>query len=303
MIKVKTLDNYPIEIPSSLKCYDIIKMIDAGGFSAVFKVRQQISQKIFAAKILSKRNIEMRGLTEMVSNEISTLRSIRHPNIIKLFDVFEMSNELIVMIEEYCPNGTLLEFINKKRFKTEKEKKQMMKSVIQAVAYLHEKKIAHCDIKGENFLLDENFNVKLCDFGFAKNFNKKFNEKKQGTKIYAAPELFKRGKVDFFKSDIWSLGVTLFAIDKKMLPYDDITDVFDDDFNIVLKNKSLEKIIKNCLQLNPCQRPNANDLLKEEYFLLTENENNDDIIKKNQNIILTIVNNNDTKLLSGEIIK
>ena len=130
-----------------------------------------------------------------------------------------------VIIEEYCSQGNLLDYILKIGFREEKEKKRIMRNFIETIAYLHSKRIAHCDIKLENILLDEEFNIKINGFGLLKNFNKRINENRNSTSIYASPELKKDGNVDFFKSDIWSIGITLYAMETKTFPYKNKTDL------------------------------------------------------------------------------
>lgn len=83
---------------------------------------------------------------------------------------------------------------------------------------------------------------------------------------YVAPELLKSGKVDFFKSDIWSLAVTLFAMEEKCYPYALKEKQFPDNFIIDMENDELKSIFTKCFQMNPQNRPSASDILKEQYF-------------------------------------
>ena len=299
----KNNDDHIFEIPSKLKCYDVIEKIGEGGYSVVFKVQQTISKKYFAAKIMSKKEIVNRKKEYIISNEINILRSIKHPNIIRLFDVFEVKNQnqedLIIMIEELCSNGSLLDYVNNKGFKNNTEKKRMMKNIIEVIAYLHGKNIAHCDIKVDNILLDENFNIKLGDFGFSKNFNKNANNRINGTLTYAAPELFTQKNIDFFKSDIWALGVTLYALEESHLPYEDFHCILKPDFIPIMRNRQFMNIIQNCFKFIPRQRPNINDLLNNEYFSIIENDN---MNKNKVENVSTIINKNNIETDSQDAI-
>ena len=182
MFLSKTANDYNIVIPSSFNGYDIQKEISKGCFSVVFKVYQKSSNNYFAAKVISKKNIITKHDIRMVSNEINIFHLINHPNIVKLYDAFEIKNrgkeEFIVLIEEYCSNGTLLDFVINQNFKDENEKKKMMKELVSGINYLHKIGIAHCDIKLENILLDENNSIKISDFGLSKNIKGEHNEKK-----------------------------------------------------------------------------------------------------------------------------
>lgn len=204
----------------------------------------------------------------MVKNEIEILRLVRHPNIVKCYDFFEMTNdegeELIVIIEEYCSRGTLLQLVNK-GILNEENKREIMFSLTKVVAHIHEKGVAHCDIKLENVLIDENFNLKLSDFGLSKNMNKNYSETRCGTKEYAAPEMYNRGKIDFFKTDIYSLAVAFYLIEVKAFPYPDVKKL-KRSFEVFFKNKKLRNILNKCFQILPGNRPSAKELLMDEYF-------------------------------------
>ena len=270
MYLVQTQDGEKMEIPSKLKCYEIIEEINKGCSSVVFKVQQIYSKKIFAAKVISTEIMQMKNQTSDVENEIKILRSLNHPNIIKIYDIFQMKNdkndEFKVIIEEYCSNGNMFEYILNNKLKSEYEKKKIMKNIIDAISYIHKKGIAHCDIKLENILFDDKFNVKLCDFGFAKDLNKEYDKRKCGSPEYASPELFSSGEVDFIKSDIWSLGITLFAIETRCFPYENISEVYDVGLYVTISNQKLSEIFNSCFDLDPKKRIKASDILDNEYF-------------------------------------
>ena len=120
---------------------------------------------------------------------------------------------MMIIIFEYCSRGNLFDYINNQNFKTENEKKKIMRGIIQAISYLHEKGIPHCNIKMENIWLDDNLNIKLCNFGLPKVSNK------MKSSIYASPEMKRDANVDFFKSDIWSVAITLYAMETTKFPY------------------------------------------------------------------------------------
>lgn len=281
MFCVETMEHYEINIPEFLKCYKVLQFIGKGGYAVVFQVQQIISQKIFAAKVHSKKNIKDTDQLQMVQNEVSILRLLRHPNIIRCYDVFEMKNdegeELIIIIEDFCPNGTLLKLINR-GIGGEIRRKKIMITLIEVLVYLNEKGIAHCDIKPENILLDENFDMKLIDFGFSKNMNKKYSNDKCGSEEYMAPEMCNQRKANFFKSDIWSLAVLFYVMEERRFPYTDVRDL-SYGFEVSMKNEKLKNMLNKCFQILPNFRPSAKELLKDEYFAV-ENDGKERIKKE-----------------------
>lgn len=276
MFSARTCSGYELKLPYSFNGYEVLENISQGSFSTVIKVQDEFSKRFFAAKIFSTKELEDQNQRKLISNEVEILRSLSHPNIVKFYEMFKIFNddneEFIVIIEEYCPKGCLLDYMNNFGFKNDMEKKKVQVGLVNAIKYLHEQGIAHCDIKPENVLLDINCNPKLCDFGFSKNFNKTFDEIKCGSIDYAAPELFKDGSVDFFKSDIWSLGITLFAMSEMRFPFNDVRDVINGRLSIRTNDEKLEKIVKKCTKLNPKKRPNAEEILNDEYFSLSKEE-------------------------------
>lgn len=270
MFSVETISGYQICIPSNLKCYDVIEKITKCSNNVVLKVKQHFSNKIYAAKVIPTIILQREDSMQSVDNEVGILRSCRHENIIKCFDSFEMKNNknqnMKIIIFEYCSQGNLFDYINNQHFKN--EKKKMMRSIIEAIAYLHEKGIPHCNIKMENIWLDDNLNIKLCNFGLPKVSNK------MKSSIYASPEMKRDANVDFFKSDIWSVAITLYAMETTKFPYKNKADAMANRLDITLENEVLKGIIIRCLQRNPNDRPRANDLLNEDYFSSSKNAEN-----------------------------
>ena len=149
----------------------------------------------------------------------------------------------------------------------------MLRGILEAIKYLHQRGIAHGDIKPENILLDSDFNPKLSDFGYCKTNIIAGDESKSGTLYYAAPELFIRGQFNTLKTDIWSIGILLYIVSEGSFPFINgnqkftimqITSGklnFKPDISDILIN-----VIKRCTQLNPENRPTIEELIEDEYF-------------------------------------
>lgn len=157
-------------------------------------------------------------------NEISMLKSIDHPNVLKYYECY-VDDHNYYIVTEYCPGGELLSFIVKERGINDWQAAYIMKQVLSAVAYCHNRGIVHRDLKVENVLVKDSsastgndeygsrkrINVKLIDFGIScrirphQRLNKFF-----GTPYYMAPEVIKRDYNE--KCDLWAAGVIIYII-------------------------------------------------------------------------------------------
>lgn len=278
--EAKTDDGYLICIPESFHGYKFIKILGSGGTSVVCLVKDEISNQLYSAKIIPKGYIKEKMLLHQIKTEISVMKMADHPNIVKFHEHFKIKNEYgesyIVIIMEYCENGDLYTFLEEKRFKNELQKKRIINQFLDAIKYLHKKGIAHGDIKPENILLDSEYNAKLTDFGFAKTNEIAGDDEKNGTLFYAAPELFVRGKYNTFKTDIWSIGITLYCINQNNFPYIKGNQLFIVDqitsqsFHFA-KNvpSSLKKVFERCTS-NADDRPSIEELMNDDFFCFND---------------------------------
>ena len=149
--------------------------------------------------------------------EVNLMIKLDHPNIIKLYEVYE-NDKNIYLIMELCTGGELFDRIventeNGVQF-TEKQAANLFKQMMSAINYCHKNGIVHRDLKPENLLYlnkDKNSPIKVIDFGMSKRFDSKhFMSEKVGTAYYISPEVL-NGKYDE-KCDIWSAGVILYII-------------------------------------------------------------------------------------------
>ncbi|TKY88549.1 hypothetical protein EX895_002538 [Sporisorium graminicola] len=159
-----------------------------------------------------------------VEREIQVLKDVRHPNIVRLYEVIE-SDRYIGIVLEYASGGELFDHILAHKYLKEEHACRLFAQLISGVSYLHQKKIVHRDLKLENLLLDRNRNVIITDFGFANNFEDKRDDLMAtscGSPCYAAPELVVQdGLYAGSAVDVWSCGVILYAMLAGYLPFDD----------------------------------------------------------------------------------
>ena len=118
------------------------------------------------------------------------MKTLDHPNIVKLFQVIE-TEKTLYLVMEYASGGEVFDYLVLHGRMKEKEARAKFRQIVSAVQYCHQKKIIHRDLKAENLLLDSEMNIKIADFGFSNEFlpgNKL--DTFCGSPPYAAPELF-----------------------------------------------------------------------------------------------------------------
>ncbi|CAD8079067.1 unnamed protein product [Paramecium sonneborni] len=159
-------------------------------------------------KQIKKDSLIFEDQQRMLS-ELNILKSLDHPNIVRVFESFQEDDQYIIATE-YLPGGELFERIKKLQCFSEKMAADYIKQILQAVSYCHEKQIVHRDLKPENILLSgSGEEIKVIDFGTSRYFTINNNmNKRLGTPYYIAPEVLD-GKYNE-KVDIWSCGVILY---------------------------------------------------------------------------------------------
>lgn len=130
------------------------------------------------------------------------------------------------MVTEFLSGGSLFDALHKQGKKFNEEQIfYMLKDIALGMSYLHGKNVLHCDLKSSNVLIDENWNVKLCDFGLSRIKNTKKNKKNNirvGTPHWMAPEILKGEKYEC-ESDVYSFGIILWELLAEQIPYKDLS--------------------------------------------------------------------------------
>ena len=212
-------------------------------------------------------------------NEINIIASMRHPNIL-LYMGTAIDNDNYYMITEYLPKGSLYEYLhNKKGFLTDSQKIKIDFQIAISIQYIHSRKILHCDLKSSNVLLDEDFKIKLSDFGLSYFMSEAPEKTGEGTYHWMAPEILNEGKYKT-TSDIFSYGMILWELLTGKTPYyninnsiftkDQLKDIVNEKYNnneeIIPIPKSgnivLRYIASRCLQYKPENRLSLDVILK-----------------------------------------
>lgn len=175
---------------------------------------------------MKKKELSLKDI-ELLKREIEVLKVCQHPNIIRFYDVFENS-DYIYIVMEYLQGGDFFNYLETRNFKiTEERAKNIAHQIATAIFYLHSFGIAHRDLKPENILMVDNSNdsqVKLVDFGLSKTFGPgETCTEPFGTLCYVAPEILSQKPYDK-GVDIWSLGIIIYLMLSRHLPFDSTDD-------------------------------------------------------------------------------
>ncbi|CAB5210874.1 uncharacterized protein OCT59_000086 [Rhizophagus irregularis] len=241
--------------------YLLLQTLGEGEFGKVKLGMHVDTNEEVAIKLIRKESVDTPSRLTKIEREIGVLRSVMHPNIVKLYDVIE-TERYIGIIMEYASGGELFDHILAHRYLKERDACRLFAQLISGVNYLHQKNIVHRDLKLENLLLDRNRNIIITDFGFANQFNGAHDDLMAtscGSPCYAAPELvISEGLYVGSAVDIWSCGVILYAMLSGYLPFDDDPSNPDgDNINLLYKY-----IINTPLVFPDYVSPGARDLLR-----------------------------------------
>jgi serine/threonine protein kinase len=216
--------------------------------------------------------LEQRNFLPLIERELAILRRVSHNHIIRFHDSLR-EGDLLFYVTENCTEGDLLSWIVDGRLSDKATKKRLFHELALAVQYLHSKGIAHNDIKPDNVLLDDAGHVKLADFGYAKDTLFAGDREKNGTLVYAAPELLSPGTYHTQKADVWSLAITLYAMETGKFPFSGDNDqrVATQIRNGQLKyakglDPVLEALLRKMTKVNPNERPTVDAVLEDPYF-------------------------------------
>jgi len=240
--------NYSI-LEVETKKYILLEKIGSGATSKIYKGYNELDteKKIYAFKIIKQEKL-LEASTNIIKNEISSLQKLQHPNIIKIYEndfgtvikKNKISKKVFYIKIEYLPNGSLFDYIyeTKKPF-TETQSKIIIKSLIETLDYIHQNNLCHRDLKPENIMLDENYNLKIVDFGFAEKLNININGKLNtiiGTPSYSSPELLLKQSYYGISNDVFAIGVIMFILATGKMPFK-IAIKDDIHYNLIINNK------------------------------------------------------------------
>ncbi|ESO87102.1 hypothetical protein LOTGIDRAFT_177465 [Lottia gigantea] len=197
--------------------YRLDAYLGEGACGKIYSCERISDNLMLAVKIIRKDNSN-----KFLEREISVMKSLHHDNIVNLHNVVE-THDKYYLIMDLASQGDLLEFVGLHGSLNSEKSKKIFRQIVAAVSHCHQQGIAHRDLKLENILLTQTSQVKLADFGFSRQMTTSdlFSQTFCGSVAYTAPEVLQGKKYSPFQSDVWSMGVLLYAMFVGRLPFDD----------------------------------------------------------------------------------
>ncbi|PWA84300.1 Calcium/calmodulin-dependent/calcium-dependent protein kinase [Artemisia annua] len=255
--------------------YEVGKLLGYGAFAKVYHGWDIESQQSVAIKAINKHRIIKVGLTKHIKREISAMRRLRHPNIVRLHEVLA-NQKKIYFVLEYAKGGELFSKVSRSRF-SEVLSRRYFQQLISAIGYCHSRGVYHRDLKPENLLLDENWNLKVTDFGLSWVTEQVKSDELLhtmcGTPAYVAPEILAKKGYDGAKVDIWSCGIILYVLNAGYLPFNDpnlmvmYRKIYKGEFRVPRwTSPELKHFLSRLLDTNPHTRITVQEILSHPWF-------------------------------------
>ena len=258
--------------------YVNIKAMGQGTFGKVFKVKHRITGLSRAMKVIPK-SVSSKGREQAIFNEIEVLKTLDHPNVLKIFEIYSTDNAYY-LVTELCQGGELFDKILSEGPFDESQSACLIYQILSSINYCHNMNIVHRDLKPENIFIEKKektfLRVKVGDFGTATTFDKGSAQNKiVGSSYYIAPEVLQQNYNE--KCDLWSCGVILYMLLSSTPPFGGDTD------EEIIKNvktgvyslkgdpwdnisKKAKDLISNLLEVDVNKRFSAEQALNHPWF-------------------------------------
>jgi serine/threonine protein kinase len=208
-----------VAVPNQIGPYIFVGSIGEGSFSVVKLAKHEGTGRFYAIKVVPRLRLDTAYLRERFEAEIRIHRMMHHPGIIQLYNLLKDDTNYYVILE-FCANGELFQYIVDHGHLSEGEGRRLTIQILHALGYVHRMGVTHRDLKPENLLLDENSYIKLSDFGLSRFIPQDgLVETPCGSPCYASPECLSGSKYNALTTDLWSLGVIVYAMLTAQLPW------------------------------------------------------------------------------------
>lgn len=251
--------------------YVVLSKLGAGGMADVYKGRDSMLNRLVAIKVLKKEYRENKDFVRKFISEAQAAAGLMNPNIVNVYDVGE-DRGLYYMVMELVEGITLKEYIQKKGRLSTREVLSIAIQMCTGVEAAHSHNIIHRDIKPQNIMISKEGKVKVTDFGIARAVDSNtISSGAMGSVHYVSPEQARGGYCDA-KSDIYSVGITMYEMATGRVPFDG-----DSTVSVAMKHlqenlvppsqyapditRALERIILKCTQKSPERRYASTALL------------------------------------------
>lgn len=256
--------------------YELGRTLGEGNFAKVKFARHVETKENVAIKILDKEKILKHKMITQIKREISTMKLIRHPNVIRMYEVMASKSKIYIVLE-FVTGGELFDKIARSGRLKEDEARKYFQQLICAVDYCHSRGVFHRDLKPENLLLDANGTLKVSDFGLSA-LPQQVREDGLlhttcGTPNYVAPEVIHNKGYDGAKADLWSCGCILYVLMAGYLPFEEtnLTALYKKIFKAEFTtppwfSTSAKKLIHRILDPNPATRITIAEVIENDWF-------------------------------------
>jgi serine/threonine protein kinase len=260
----------PNPIFESMDEFSLNKVLGTGAFADVYEATHTPTGDKYAVKRIDFKKISILD-RENVEKELEVHVGLDYEFIVRMID-FILETDVLYMILEICSNGNLYRYMNRRKLRLYDIKK-IFRQTCLAIQYLHSFDIIMRDLKPENIILDDQNNIKMCDFGWAaKEDDVEYCKIKAGTYAYMSPESLLE-QIQTKSSDIWSLGVFLYELyyNKEVFPGEDGEEVMaaviknDIQFTPEIDSEGKELIL-SLLKYEIKDRPTIQSVLSHSYF-------------------------------------
>ncbi|CAN1309473.1 CBL-interacting serine/threonine-protein kinase 9 [Linum perenne] len=260
--------------------YELGRTVGEGSFAKVKFAKNVDTGDSVAIKILDREQVLRHKMVEQLKREISTMKLIKHPNVVNIYEVMASRSKIYIVLE-FVDGGELFDKIANHGRLREDEARKYFQQIINAVDFCHSRGVYHRDLKPENLLLDSYGVLKVSDFGlsaFAPQLRgDRLLHTACGTPNYVAPEfavqVLKDKGYDGSAADVWSCGVILFVLMAGYLPFDESNlmslyqKICNADFTFPSWfSLGSKKLINRILDPNPLTRITIPEILEDEWF-------------------------------------